>query len=174
MDAIEWDISRSSPFARFDQAPAATPAPAPAPATTPSIDAQARRLLAAALADPTAPLVVYGLSWCEFGWSVRKLFDALGADYRWINLDEPELLATDLGLRLRAALEQRTGSRTLPQVFLGGQFLGGCSETFAAHADGSLASRLDALGRPPRRSSVPDAGQLLPAWRQKVAASAGS
>ncbi|GAB2651350.1 hypothetical protein GCM10027193_00730 [Arenimonas aestuarii] len=171
MDAAEWDISRSSPFARFDQAPAAAPAPAPAP--TPAADEQARQLLAAAISDPAAPLVVYGLSWCEFGWSVRKLFDALGADFRWINLDDPELLATDLGIRLRAALEQHTGCRTLPQVFLGGQFLGGCSETFAANADGSLADRLDALGHPPRHRSIPDAGQMLPAWRQKAAASAG-
>ncbi|WP_339830174.1 glutaredoxin domain-containing protein [uncultured Arenimonas sp.] len=171
MDAAEWDISRSSPFARFDQAAAAAPTPAPAP--TPAADDQARRLLAAAIGDPAAPLVVYGLSWCEYGWSVRKLFDALGADHRWINLDDPELLATDLGIRLRAALEQHTGSRTLPQVFLGGRFLGGCSETFAAHADGSLASRLEALGHPPRRRSIPNAGQMLPAWRQKTAASAG-
>lgn len=164
MDAAEWEISRSSPSARFDYATAS--GPAVATPESPPPDDQARRLLAAALADPGTPLVVYGLSWCEFGWSVRKLFDALGASYRWIDLDSPELLADDLGGRLRGELQRRTGSRTLPQVFLGGRFLGGCTETFAAHASGLLANRLDALGRPPRRPCVPDAEQLLPAWRQ--------
>lgn len=36
--------------------------------------------------------------------------------------------------------------RTVPQVFIGGEFIGGASETSALHAAGELLPKLDAAG----------------------------
>lgn len=163
MDEAEWDISRSSPSARFDLA---APAPPPAGAPDAAADEEAERLVDAALAEPQAPLVVYGLSWCEFCWSLRRLFGHIGASARWVELDAPALQANDLGNRLRAELRRRTGQATLPQVFVGGRALGGCSETFAACTDGSLGRRLAELGQPLRPHTTVDPAQFLPRWRQ--------
>ncbi len=54
---------------------------------------------------------------------------------------------------------------TIPQVFIGGEWIGGCSETFDAFANGELETRLKAVGIPCDSGSV-DAGTLLPQWVQ--------
>ena len=64
----------------------------------------------------------------------------------------------DLGGRIRAVLRERTGSPTIPQIFIGGNHVGGCTDLFDAMADGSMQTLLDAAGvdvRPQRRSSIP-------------------
>ena len=49
---------------------------------------------------------------------------------------------------LRPFLLARTGEPTIPQIFVGGTHVGGCTATFAAHADGSLDRLLDRHGVP--------------------------
>lgn len=44
----------------------------------------------------------------------------------------------------RAWLEGVTGSHTLPQVFIGGTFVGGCTDVEALHRSGKLATLLAA------------------------------
>lgn len=46
------------------------------------------------------------------------------------------------GHALWDALKQKLGQRTVPYVFVGGQFLGGCDATVAAAADGSLSAKV--------------------------------
>ncbi|HWI24183.1 MAG TPA: glutaredoxin, partial [Lysobacter sp.] len=61
------------------------------------------------LADREQPLVLFALAWCEFCWSLRKLFAALGIPYRSVDLDAPEYQNEDRGGRIRAVLAERTG-----------------------------------------------------------------
>jgi cysteine synthase len=160
MDDAEWEISRSTPAARFDR-PLPTTLPSP---TTPMPDAADDGALARLLDDPARPTLMFALAWCEYCWAVRRLFERLGAPLDVIELDAPAH-AADAGA-LRARLHTLTGSPTLPQVFVGGQWIGGCSETFEALADGSLAQRLAGLGLPCRLPPGFDPAQLLPTWRQ--------
>ena len=90
---------------------------------------------------------MFALEWCEFCWSVRKLIDRYQIPYRSINVDSVEYQREDRGGALRAALKERTGSVTLPQLFIGGEFVGGCTtcSTKACKGGCSNASRHWAL-----------------------------
>jgi cysteine synthase len=41
-------------------------------------------------ADAAQPVVMFALEWCEFCWSVRRLFRAFDIPYRSIDLDSVE------------------------------------------------------------------------------------
>jgi cysteine synthase A len=102
----------------------------------------------AAISDPAHPVVMFALEWCEFCWSVRKLFGALGIPYRAIDLDAVAYQADDLGGRVRAVLARRTGAATIPRIFVAGRHLGGCTDAFDAYRTGELQSALRAAGVP--------------------------
>ena len=64
-------------------------------------------------------------------------------------VDHPgEFQADDWGGRVRAALAERTGARTVPQVFVGGELVGGCTEVLGAWDDGQFQDLLRASGAP--------------------------
>ena len=63
-------------------------------------------------------------------------------------------------------LHRRTGSPTIPQVFLGGQHLGGATELFDAIRDGSARSLLQAAGVSYDHDANLDPYTLLPKWLQ--------
>ena len=90
------------------------------------------------------PVVLFALEWCEFCWSVRKLFAQLGIDYHKVDLDSVELQRDDLGNKIRAVLAQRTGARTIPQIFIGNEPVGGCTDLFDGWRSGAVQQRLDA------------------------------
>jgi cysteine synthase A len=70
----------------------------------------------------------------------------------------------DLGVKIRAVLSHRIASPTIPQVFIGGRHVGGCTELFDAMADGSMQQMLDAAGVEYDRSADLDPYTLLPKW----------
>jgi len=163
MTAEEIDISRSTARFRFDGA-SPPPAPRRAPDAPPAPTEKGVALVQEALNDPSHPVVMFALEWCEFCWSVRKMFKAMGVPYRSVDLDSVAYQKDDLGGQIRAALTARTTMKTIPQVFVGGQFLGGCTETFNAQKDGQLQDLL-------RRNAVPfdakanfDPYSMLPGW----------
>jgi len=112
------------------------------------------------------PVVMFSLEWCEFSWSVRKLFARLGVTYRSVDLDSVELQPDERGGKIRAALDARTGVPTIPQIFIGGEHIGGATELF----DAMRAGRMQALFR--AHGIDFDAGQefdpydLMPKWLQ--------
>ena len=167
MSEEEWAISRSTPGARFDvPTPAPAPAPAAAPVTEPDVTPEVAAFVEQVLADSSQPLVLFALEWCEFCWSVRKLFARCGIPYRSIDLDSAQYQQGDSGGQIRALLRARTGSRTIPQVFVGGEFIGGCSETFDAFRDGRLQQLLKENGVGFDDSVEVDPYKLLPGWLQ--------
>jgi cysteine synthase len=166
MDAAELEISRSTPLCRFDAPPpavAAAPDPRQAVPSAPR-DAAAEALFAQAVDDAAEPVVMFALEWCEFCWSLRKLFERLGIRYRSVDLDSVAYQADDRGGRLRAVLKARTGVPTIPQVFIGGQHLGGCTDVFDAFRDGRLQALLRQAGVDFEPCDGLDPYQLLPAW----------
>ena len=166
MSAEELDISRSTPGARFD-----VPSPAPAAAVqsasavaAPATSAEVEAFVAQLLADREQPLVLFALEWCEFCWSLRKLFASCGIPYRAVDLDSTAYQRDDRGGQIRAVLAARTGSTTIPQVFVGGEFIGGCTETLDSFKDGRLQRLLGAHGVRIDDDVRVDPDALLPTW----------
>jgi cysteine synthase len=160
----ELTLSRSTPGYRFD-APPAVPAAAPAPEAAPAaLDPDAVAFVDEVVARE--PVVMFALTWCEFCWSVRKLFAALSIPYTSVDLDSVELQAGDRGGRIRAVLAERTGAKTIPQIFVGGELIGGSTDLFDAYSDGSLHERLAARGVRFDERRVLDPYTLLPRWLQ--------
>jgi cysteine synthase A len=131
MTAEELEISRSTPGARFDDT---DPAPVPPRTTTPpaqpasaepGVSADVADFVARVLADAEQPLVLFALEWCEFCWAVRKLFAQCGIPYRSIDLDSTAYQRDDRGGQIRTVLRGRSGSKTIPQVYVAGEFIGG-------------------------------------------------
>jgi cysteine synthase A len=160
MSAEEFALSRSTPGYRFDTPLAAS---ASAPAQMPN-DADAERFLEQVIRDQ--PVVLFALEWCEFCWSVRRLFARIGVTYRSVDLDSVEYQRNDLGTKLRGVLLNRIGSPTIPQIFVGGEHIGGCTELFDAWREGSLQRRLtDHRIHYDARIEI-DPRNLLPNWLQ--------
>jgi cysteine synthase A len=166
MTAEELEIARSTPGYRFDvAAPATAPAAVTAAGAT-AVDEAATAFVADAIRDPAQPVVLFALEWCEFCWSLRRLFQRVRIPFRSIDLDAVEYQPGDRGGRIRAALGARTAMTTIPQLFVGGEFVGGCTETLDAWRTGRLQSLLDAAAVDFARSAVIEPQSFLPAWLQ--------
>ncbi|KAI6694503.1 hypothetical protein NL676_022213 [Syzygium grande] len=80
------------------------------------------------------PVVVYSKTWCSYSSEVKSLFKRLGVDPLVIELDElgPQ------GPQLQKVLERLTGQHTVPNVFIGGKHIGGCTDTVKLHRNREL------------------------------------
>lgn len=161
MTAEEDAISRSTSLCRFDIPRPAAPA---AIGAGPPVDQEAARFVDAALADPDNPVVMFALEWCEFCWAVRKLFKAYDIPYRSVDLDSVAYQHDDWGGRIRNAVRARTGMQTIPQIFIGGGFVGGTSEAFEAARVGDLSQRLRDAHVAFNAGAQVDLPSLLPKW----------
>jgi cysteine synthase len=161
MNSAEIAISRSTPRFRFDRG---EPAGRAATAAKPPADAEMARYVADVLADREWPVVMFALEWCEFSWSVRRLFERIDVPCRILSLDAAEFQADDRGGRIRALLHGLTGSPTIPQVFIAGRPVGGCTEVFDAFKSGVLETWLAAAGVQVEDAGALDPYTLLPAW----------
>ncbi|MDO8273048.1 MAG: glutaredoxin domain-containing protein [Gammaproteobacteria bacterium] len=94
------------------------------------------------IADPEHPVTLFSLSWCSYCRAARQLLEQLGIPYQMFELDRGEFLEPRLQNEVRARLQQLTRSSTLPQLFIGGESLGGYTETAAARGNGKLADVL--------------------------------
>jgi cysteine synthase A len=156
----ELAISRSTPACRFDVRPAAAPQAAASASVT--ADIFAKDLLAAVLREDA--VVLFALEWCEFSWAVRTLFTRLGIAYRDFSLDSAQ--HRHIGDQIRAALAARTGAKTIPQIFIAGEHIGGCTEVFDAWREGWMRERLNAAGVEFDAAATLDPYDLLPKWLQ--------
>jgi cysteine synthase A len=161
MSEDELEISRSTPSCRFD---AQTSVPAPAAAQAPpELSPAAEAFVDETVADAGTPVVVFALEWCEFCWSVRKLFAAAGIPYRSVDLDSADYQKDGWGGEIRKVLQARTGAPTIPQIYVGGEHIGGCTETFDAYRAGRIHELLAHSGIALEGESV-DPYSFLPAW----------
>ena len=165
MTPEELDISRSTPRYRFDAPPPAAPKPKePAPETAPEVTPAAAAFLEEVTHDGAEPVVMFALEWCEFCWSVRRMFAAYGIPYRAVDLDSVAYQKDDWGGQIRAALTAQTTWKTIPQIFIGGEFVGGCTDAFDAWKEGRLQQLLDKHGAPYAADVSSDPYGFLPTW----------
>ncbi|MDH3772371.1 MAG: O-acetylserine lyase, partial [Nitrospirota bacterium] len=166
MDEEEVEISRSTPNYHFHSAAAPPPADDEDESST-EAPPDALTFLDQATHDPDNPVVLFALEWCEFCWSVRKMFAEYEIPYRSIDLDSVAYQDENRGGKIRKAIEQRTGLKTIPQIYVGGKHVGGASETFDACRDGSLAKMLEENNVSWNRSVDTDPYSFLPGWLHK-------
>ena len=81
-------------------------------------------------------IVIYGTQFCPYCVAARQLFDAKGIEYKYIAVDnDPDL---------RDNISQRTGQRTVPQIWIGEQHIGGFTDLRKLALNGELDHLLNA------------------------------
>jgi cysteine synthase A len=120
--------------------------------------------VAAAINDKGGPVVVFALEWCEFCWSVKKLFKKLEIPYRSVDLDSVEFQEGQRGRTIRDVLKEQTAFETIPQIFIGGEFVGGCTDLFDGWNEGRVQRLLDDAGVKYNRVVEVDPYSFLPEW----------
>lgn len=170
MSEEEWEVSRSTPNYRFDAATTGKPAAKQSDKDDSSVelDESALEFVSQATSDDKNPVVLFALEWCEFCWSVRKLFAKLDVPYRAIDLDSVQYQENNMGGKIRAVLLDQLGSPTIPQIYIGGKHIGGATDLFAAYTSGYLGKLLSSHNI--QMKAMPEdfePASLLPGWLHK-------
>uniref|UniRef100_A0A803Y8L0 Glutaredoxin-2, mitochondrial n=1 Tax=Meleagris gallopavo TaxID=9103 RepID=A0A803Y8L0_MELGA len=91
----------------------------------------------AALAGPEVIsdncVVIFSKTTCFYCKMAKKLFEGLNVNYTAVELD-----VNKNGSQFQDILEQMTGGRTVPRVFVNGTFVGGATDTQRLHEEGKL------------------------------------
>jgi glutaredoxin 3 len=82
-------------------------------------------------ADMSANVEIYTWSACPFCIRAKALLDKKGVEYTEYSIDGDEAA--------RAKMAQRAnGRRSVPQIFIDNQHIGGCDDLYALNAQGKL------------------------------------
>jgi glutaredoxin 3 len=82
----------------------------------------------------TPTVVMYSTSWCPYCDRARRLLASKNAAFEEIDVESaPEK---------RAEMLQRSGRRSVPQIFIGDQHVGGSDDLAALEAAGKLDAML--------------------------------
>ncbi|WP_213014824.1 glutaredoxin 3 [Acinetobacter rathckeae] len=76
-------------------------------------------------------VVIYSTTVCPYCVRAKQLLQRKGIEYKEVNLsnEAPEV---------RTELMQRTNHRTVPQIFINDQFIGGFDQLYALEREGKL------------------------------------
>ncbi len=84
-----------------------------------------------------AEIEIYTTKVCPYCVRAKRLFDKKGAAYKEIDVSNDDDLRTNMTARAG-------GRRTVPQIFINGEHIGGCDDLYALDAAGGLDSKLAA------------------------------
>ena len=76
------------------------------------------------------PVTIYLTGWCPYCARARALLGEKQATINEIDVDDEP--------KLREEMIARSGRRTVPQIFIGDQHVGGCDDLFALEQRGEL------------------------------------
>ena len=82
-------------------------------------------------------VAIFSKSYCPFCIKVKKLFNGIAQPYGVMELDLDEN-----GPQIQESLAAKTNLKSVPQVFVKGNFIGGCDDTHAAFEAGKLRDLL--------------------------------
>ena len=164
MDASEVELSKSTPGYRFDVRPAPKSDEDDESPRDTALDERALRFVSEVTNSAEQPVVMFALEWCEFCWSARKFFDRLGVAYRSVDLDSVAYQEGNFGGEIRKVLAAQTGQKTIPQLYVGGEHLGGCTDLFDSFKSGELSAVFERAKVSYDTSVGIDPYTLLPGW----------
>lgn len=124
----------------------------------------AHDLIDSILSEQEEQVIIFSLELCEFCWSVEALFNSMNVNCGFIHLDSVKFKDNYSGQKIRHALMERVSSSTIPQVFVGGEYLGGYTKTLKAYDDGRLMSLLNNKGIEYEIESQVNSGPIPPSW----------
>ncbi|XP_071514079.1 thioredoxin reductase 1, cytoplasmic [Panulirus ornatus] len=78
-------------------------------------------------------VMIFSKSYCPFCHRVKDLFKQINVEFYALELDHMEN-----GAEVQEALKEKSGQRTVPNVYINGEHLGGADKTFETHASGDL------------------------------------
>ncbi|XP_065698141.1 glutaredoxin 2 isoform X2 [Patagioenas fasciata] len=78
-------------------------------------------------------VVIFSKTTCPYCNMAKKLFEDMNVNYTAVELD-----INANGSQFQDILEQMTGGRTVPRVFVNGTFVGGATDTKRLHEEGKL------------------------------------
>jgi thioredoxin reductase (NADPH) len=108
-------------------------------------------------------IAVFSKTTCPFCAKVKELFNSLKYEYTTVELDQIGLIfllhdfvlffismskSSDSGPAIRDYLYEKTGQKTVPNVYINGNHIGGCDNTLKAHNDGKLDKYLNPSNEP--------------------------
>lgn len=159
----EIEISRSTPGYRFDVS--TTPVNEPAEPEAPGeMDPAALAEVTSILEQNQEQVLMFSLEWCEFCWSVRKMLAACDIPHVTVDLDSVAFQENDRGGKILAVLNQQNDWPTIPQIYVGGEFVGGATDLFDIGKAGELQPKLAAHNIPYNETINRDPYSFLPAW----------
>ncbi len=92
------------------------------------------------------------------------MFGEFDIPYRSVDLDSAEYQKDNWGGQIRNVLKARLGIPTIPQIFVGGEHIGGATETFDAFNDGKLQKILGEHDVAFKPTDGVNAYSFLPTW----------
>ncbi len=165
MNAEEIEISRSTPGYRFDVGGVTEDGPVEAePDVAVELDPATVAEVESILQENQHQVLMFSLEWCEFCWSARKMLTACDIPYATVDLDSVAFQENDRGGKILAVLNQRNDWPTIPQIYVGGEFVGGATDLFDVGKAGELQPKLAARGIPCNETINRDPYSFLPAW----------
>jgi len=81
---------------------------------------------------------IYTTPYCPYCVRAKRLLERKGVPYEEIDVANDD--------EARVALAERTGRRTVPQIFINGEYIGGSDELHALDSAGKLDALLTQLG----------------------------
>jgi glutaredoxin 3 len=79
-------------------------------------------------------LIVYTKDYCPYCTMAKNLLTSIGATYKEVDVTDNQELLMQIVAKSRM--------RTVPQIFLGDECLGGYTDIASLHADGNLVVKL--------------------------------
>jgi glutaredoxin 3 len=76
------------------------------------------------------PVVMYVTDWCPYCARAKNLLSGKQVPFKEINVDDEP--------NMRQEMIARSGRRTVPQIFIGDQHVGGSDDLFALESSGEL------------------------------------
>ena len=83
-----------------------------------------------------ATIEIYTKTFCGYCWRARELLEAKGVEYQEYVIDGD-------GSKRQEMIQRASGRTTVPQIFIDGRHIGGCSDLVALEREGSLNALLE-------------------------------
>ncbi|MCP4877345.1 MAG: pyridoxal-phosphate dependent enzyme [Gammaproteobacteria bacterium] len=165
MSEEEIAISRSTPGYRFDVSETSDDEPVEVePEVAVELDPAALAEVESILLENKDQVLMFSLEWCEFCWSVRKMLAACDIPYVTVDLDSVAFQENDRGGKILAVLNHKNDWPTIPQIYVGGEFVGGATDLFDVGKAGELQPKLAARNIPYNETINRDPYSFLPTW----------
>jgi glutaredoxin 3 len=84
-----------------------------------------------------APVTIYTKSWCPYCHAAKDLLSKKGAAFTEIEISGKSALQAEM-------MARAGGNSTVPQIFIGGQHIGGCDDLYDLDHNGKLDALLAA------------------------------